>query len=101
MDWKHLLAYITGTIGQGGCFTGVDAMGETLPQTRAMSHTINTCETPSGTVAKHTQSAQLLHSSGCVQQPLALLSRKPFRFLCATNPLTLHNRHARQLWPRL
>jgi hypothetical protein len=26
----------------GGCFTGVDAMGDTLPKTRAISHTINT-----------------------------------------------------------
>jgi hypothetical protein len=64
MDWKHLLAYITGTIDQGGCFTGVDAMGETLPQTRAMSHTINTCETPSGTVAKHTQSPNCCTAAG-------------------------------------
>src|SRR5262245_61362439 len=31
----------------GGCFTGVDAIGETLPKTRTISHTIHTCETPS------------------------------------------------------
>jgi hypothetical protein len=30
-----------------GCFTGVNAMGDTLPKTRAISHTIYTCETPS------------------------------------------------------
>ena len=30
-----------------GCFTGVDAIGETWPKTRTIAHTINTCETPS------------------------------------------------------
>ena len=31
----------------GGCSTCVDAMRETLPKTRAIAQTINTCETPS------------------------------------------------------